>query len=60
MISFKEIGSIIRLIFIYKFNISKMNLVHKNNKEKEDQNDFYVGLFFILLIILFGFIAYYW
>ena len=59
MFSFQEIGAIIRLIFIYHFNISRMNLVHKNNKEKEDKNDLYTGLFFVLSIILIGFVTYF-
>lgn len=55
---FLEIGVIIRLVFIYKFNVTRMNLESKNFPDKEDSMNFWTGFIFIALIFIFGIIQY--
>ena len=60
MFSFQELGAIIRLIFVYRFNFSKMNLASKTKKEIEAKKDIYTGVIFILIIIFTAFIRYFY
>jgi len=58
MMGFQEIGFIIRLIFIYKFNLKKMNNAHKISENNETGKDFKVGLMTVLILIGWGVFGY--
>ena len=49
-----ETGFIIRLVFIYHFNMSRINGAYEKNEEKENEKDFYAGLYFLILMLLVG------
>ncbi len=49
-----ETGFIIRLVFIYHFNMSRMSSAYEKNEEKENEKDFYAGLYFLILMLLVG------
>lgn len=55
---FFEIGVFIRLIFVYRCNIKRMNLESKNSPDKEDSINFWTGFSFIALILIIGIIRY--
>lgn len=52
MFMFQTIGSIFRLIFIYRFDIKKMNLAHKVGGEQEVAKEIKVGGIFFLILVL--------
>jgi len=54
MFGLPEIGAILRLVFVYRFNVSKMNRMHKENGDKEVRKDIIAGLLFILLVVVIG------
>lgn len=59
MLALQEIGFLLRLIFVYGFNLKKINKAHKEQKNHESKMDLIVGLLFVLSIILIGFIGYF-
>lgn len=56
MIAF--VGSIIRLIFIYKFSMKKQDLAHQMNSDKEEKKDILTGSIFIIAFIIWGVLTY--
>jgi heme/copper-type cytochrome/quinol oxidase subunit 2 len=48
------IGSLIRLIFIYKFNYKKQNEESAKNFEKEEKKDILIGSITMIAIIVVG------
>lgn len=59
MMGFPEIGFVLRLIFIFQFNIKRINQAHKINPDKESMNDFWVGLIFVVVIVIVSFLNYF-
>ena len=55
---FVEIGVIIRLVFIYRFNIKRMNLTSKKFTDREDSRNFWTGFLFFALVVIIGIIKY--
>lgn len=52
------VGSIIRLIFVYKFSIKKQDLAHQKNFSKEEKKDIIAGSIFIIAFIIWGVLTY--
>ncbi|WP_404984655.1 hypothetical protein ACI513_14310 [Chryseobacterium sp. M5] len=52
------IGSLIRLIFVFKLNYKMQNEVSKNNFEKEEKKNILVGSIATILFILWGVLTY--
>lgn len=52
------VGSIIRLIFIYKCSIKKQNLVHQVDFDKEEKKDILTGSVVIIIFIIWGVLTY--
>ncbi|AZA56579.1 hypothetical protein [Chryseobacterium shandongense] len=52
------IGSLIRLIFVYRLNKNKQTEASRNNFEKEEKKDILVGSIVILLFIIWGVLNY--
>ncbi|MFY1047885.1 hypothetical protein [Chryseobacterium sp. GP-SGM7] len=52
------VGSIIRLIFIYKFSIKKQDLAHQIDFDKEEKKDILTGFIATILFILWGVLTY--
>jgi len=52
------IGSLIRLIFVFKFNIKKQNEASEKNFEKEENKDIKVGAITLILFIIWGVLTY--
>lgn len=48
------IGSLIRLIFVFKFNFKKQTEVSNKNFEKEEKKDIIVGSIFIITFVAIG------
>ena len=59
MMGFPEIGFVLRLIFVFRFNIKKMNQTHAKNPDKEIMNDFWTGLTFFIVIVIIAFLNYF-
>lgn len=55
---FGLIGSLIRLLFVYKLNYKKQTEASKNNFEKEEKKDILVGFIVIIIFIIWGVLAY--
>ena len=58
MIAIQEIGYILRLIFVFRLNLKRINKAYKESENDENKKDFLIGLIFILAIILIGFLNY--
>ena len=56
MIAF--VGSIIRLVFIYKFSMKKQDLANQMNSDKEEKKDILTGSIFIIAFIIWGVLTY--
>ena len=54
----QEIGFVLRLIFVYGFNLRRKNRAHEGPSEKETMKDFWTGLIFVIIIIVGGLISY--
>lgn len=52
------IGSIIRLIIVFKFDLKKQKEASVNNFEKEEKKDIIVGSIIIIVIITWGVLTY--
>ncbi|KXH79540.1 hypothetical protein [Chryseobacterium kwangjuense] len=52
------VGSIVRLIFIYKFSIKKQDLAHQIDFDKEEKKDILTGSIVIIAFIIWGILAY--
>lgn len=48
------IGSLIRLIFVFHFNLKKQNEASINNFEREKKKDILIGSLTIILVIAIG------
>ena len=57
-----EIGYVVRLIFVYKFNIKKMREISKKSKDIEDAKNIKVGGVFVIsscvLLVVYGIFKY--
>lgn len=56
MIAF--VGSIMRLVFIYKFSMNKQDLANQMNSDKEEKKDILTGSIFIIAFIIWGVLTY--
>lgn len=52
------IGSLVRLLFVYKLNSKKQIEASKNNFEKEEKKDILTGSIFIIVLIIWGILTY--
>ncbi len=52
------IGSLIRLIFVFKFDVKKQQNASKLNFEKEENRDILAGIVVIIIIIAIGLLAF--
>ena len=58
MMGFQEIGALLRLIFVFGLNIKRMNKAHKEYENNEVKKDFWVGLIFVLAVLIIGIFHY--
>lgn len=59
MMGFPEIGFVLRLIFVFHFNVKKMNQAHAKNPDKEIMNNFWTGLIFFVTTVIIAFLNYF-
>lgn len=52
------IGSIVRLILVFKFNLKKQQEASDKNFEKEESKDIMAGSIAIIILIIWGVLAY--
>ncbi|MDR2236209.1 MAG: hypothetical protein LBE92_08805 [Chryseobacterium sp.] len=52
------IGSLIRLLFVYRLNYKKQTEASENNFEKEEKKDVLVGSIVVVIFIIWGISAY--
>ncbi len=52
------IGSLIRLLFVFKLNYKKQQQASEKNFEKEETKDIKVGLITLVILIIGGVVAY--
>lgn len=52
------IGSLIRLLFVYKLNFKKQTEASENNFGKEESKDILVGSIVMLIFVIWGVLTY--